>query len=93
MGKKKWSPKVGDKVTVKEAVEARYSRYAGNPECIIEPGVVGTVGAVDVPYVTRNNGTFVCVDFVVEGTFQGNPIHGNCTWRIGTPANNLVPVV
>jgi len=81
--------KVGDKVTVKTPVEAYYSGYAGNPKCITEPGEIGIVGAIEVPYVTGNNCTFVCVDFIKDNLFQGNPIHKNNTWRIGTKKSNL----
>lgn len=66
---------LGTKVTCLRRVEAYYSRYAGNPECWFEPGMVGVVGAIDVPFVrgrARSNpeprtDTFCCVDFEVDG--------------------------
>jgi hypothetical protein len=64
--------------------EAYYSRYAGNPLALIKPGMVGTVGAVDVPCVyrvRRRYYTFLCVDFVLPGVFHGNPKLKNCKWR------------
>lgn len=82
--------KVGDKVRVKQPTEAYYSKYAGNPQVIITPELVGTVKATDVPYVRRIEGFFVCVDYEIPGVFQGNPIYQNCTWRIGTPEKNLI---
>lgn len=59
---------VGDGVTVKERVEGYYSSYGGNPAIFLEPGMVGIVGAIDVPSVCRENVTFVCVDFFCPGT-------------------------
>ena len=60
---KKSDVKVGDRVKVKERVEGYYSNYGGNPAIFLEPGVVGIVGAIDVPSVRRENVSFVCVDF------------------------------
>ena len=78
--------KVGDQVTCKSAEEAYYSGYAGNPECSFEPGDTGTVAAVEVPYVTRRNSTFVCVDFQKEGVSCGS--HGE-PWRVGLDYSNI----
>lgn len=76
---------VGDKVTVKKPIVAYYSGYAGNPRGIINPGDVGIVKVVDVPYVYRR-GTFCCVDFdKPELPMQG----GSTIWRIGTSKSNL----
>lgn len=62
----------GANVTTSEEVEAYYSNYAGNPKMVFKPGMIGTVGAVNVPYVTnRNNNyydSFVCVDFLEPQT-------------------------
>lgn len=80
--------KIGDKVTVKEPQEAYGSDYGLNPKVVIQPGELGTVAAVDVPYVTRR-GTFLCVDFEKPGVFQGAPEHNNVTWRIGVSAKGL----
>lgn len=71
--------KVGDKVGVFERVEGYYSRYVPPryPEFWLEPGVVGVVGAIKVPYVSMHyihdasgvrirqahGDYFVCVDF------------------------------
>jgi hypothetical protein len=78
----------GDKVTVNKATEAYYSRYAGNPEVIIQPGEVGIVKAVDVPNV-RTPGSFVCVDFVKPGVRDSGAPTNQTMWRIGTEASNL----
>lgn len=74
--------KVGDTVTVKEATEAYYSQYAGNPKMVIHPGQIGVIAAVNVPSVWRENVSFCCVDFNVNG------MH----WRIGTSKHNLSKV-
>jgi len=77
--------KVGDTVTIKRPVVAYYSRYAGNPKCIINPGEIGTVMVMDVAYVNRT-GTFCCVDFdKPKLPMQG----GGTVWRIGTNKANL----
>ena len=60
--------KLGDRVTVKERVEGYYSNYGGNPAIWFEPGMVGVVGAIDVPSVWRANVSFVCVDFFCPDT-------------------------
>jgi hypothetical protein len=65
---KKSDVKLGDRVTVKERVEGYYSKYGGNPAIWLEPGVEGIVGAVNVPSITRENMSFVCVDFFWPAT-------------------------
>jgi len=65
---KKLDVKVGDRVKVKERVEGYYSNYGVNPPIFLEPGMVGVVGAIDVPNVTRDNVSFVCVDFFCPAT-------------------------
>lgn len=67
---KKSDLKVGDRVTVKERVEAYYSNYGGNPAMFLEPGMSGVVGAVDVPSVRREKVSFVCVDFLCSATHR-----------------------
>jgi hypothetical protein len=62
--------KLGDRLRVKEPVKAYYSNYGGKPEMILTPDIVGVAGAVKVPFVTRHNGYFVCVDFYYEATKQ-----------------------
>ena len=79
---------VGDQVTCKQPEEAYYSGYAGEPKCSFEPGDVGTVAAVDVPYVTGRNTTFVCVDFYKEGIIY-NEAHGGDPWRVGLDYSNI----
>ena len=59
---------VGDRVKVKERVEAYYSKYGGNPAIFLEPGMVGVVGAIDVPSVRREKVSYVCVDFHCPAT-------------------------
>jgi hypothetical protein len=56
---------VGDQVRVKERVEGYYS---GDPSFFLEPGMVGIVGALDVPSVCRERVSFVCVDFFCPAT-------------------------
>jgi hypothetical protein len=65
---KKSDVQVGDRVTVKERVEGYYSTYGCNPAIWLEPGMVGVVGAINVPSVCRANVTFVCVDFLCSAT-------------------------
>jgi hypothetical protein len=65
---KKSDVKIGDQVSVRQPVEGYYSRYAGNPAIYLEPGMVGVVGAIDVPSVCRANVSFVCVDFYCYAT-------------------------
>lgn len=59
---------VGDQVRVRERVEGYYSDYGGNPSIFLEPGMVGIVGAIDVPSVCREGVSFVCVDFFCPAT-------------------------
>ncbi len=59
---------VGDRVSVRERVEGYYSDYGGNPAIFLEPGIVGVVGAIDVPSVCRESVSFVCVDFFCTAT-------------------------
>ena len=61
MAKKDWI--IGQSVTTKQTVQAYYSGYAGRPKQGFRPGMVGTIGAVDVPPVTGNRGNACCVDF------------------------------
>jgi hypothetical protein len=54
MPKKKWVPRVGDKVTVKERQPAYNSPFSTTERTVwiyLEPGEVGIIGAVDVPAV------------------------------------------
>jgi len=65
--------KVGDRVRVKQPVEASYSRYANNPRITLTPDIVGTIGAADVPAVRNIYGPYYfCVDFLAceTGTMQ-----------------------
>ena len=79
---------VGMQVTCKQAEESYYSDYAGSPTCFFEPGDVGTVAAVEVPYVTGRDRTFVCVDFYKEGIVY-NAAHGGSPWRVGLDYSNI----
>lgn len=65
---KKRDVRLGDKVTVKERVQGYYSNYGGRPAIFLEPGMVGVVGAIDVPSVRRERASFVCVDFFCPAT-------------------------
>jgi hypothetical protein len=87
------SIEVGMLVTCKKPVEAYGSGYPkGHPVCFFEPGDIGSVVSMDVPYVTGSNGVFACVDFYKPGTIQ-NPHHwqehGEVPWRAGLDYNNL----
>ena len=84
-------PEIGQKVTVSTEIKAYYSGYAGNPEVIIEPGMIGIVTAVKVPCVNKQ-GFFNCVDFVIKDKFSGNPKYKNNTWRIAAKNNELVKI-
>ena len=80
---KKSKVTVGMKVTCKRPVEAYYSNYAGNPKVTFEPGMIGTVAAVDVPSVHRENVSFCCVDFDLNDDYK---------WRCSLLYDNIVPV-
>ena len=83
---------VGARVRLLVAKEPYYSGYSGNPRVVIPKGTVGVVGAVRVPPVTVSRAwqkehpgqeppDFNCVDFVIDGVFQGDERHGNNNWR------------
>lgn len=77
---------IGDKVQVKQPVEAYYSNYGGKPQMTLTPEIVGTIGAVKVPFVRasrdRKRGDyFVCVDYL-------DPASGQ-TERAGVRYDNL----
>jgi len=79
--------KKGDKVRVISSVEAFYSGYAGRPQLILSPDILGTVGAVRVPVVTireprRPYDEYVCVDYLCPIT--------NEIQRAAVSYNNLV---
>ncbi len=74
--------RVGDKVRVKEPKGGYYSSYAGRPVFFLTPDIVGTVGAVNVPFVTGKEDTFVCVDFLSPMTNQQE--------RAGVEWNNII---
>ena len=85
---------VGMKVVILQDETPYYSGYAGNPHVAIPSGSIGTVRATDVPYVKQSNEKgrgdyFVCVDFVLNGVFMGNPIHNNNQWRCGVNPKHL----
>lgn len=82
---------VGDQVELREDVEPHYSGYAGNPDVVVKAGTVGTVEAVDVPKV-RHPGTFICVDFLLPGVFQGNPKYNACIWRCPVSSKQIKKV-
>lgn len=62
---------LGAKVTCRHPVEAYGSGYYNakgtTDEVYFEPGMVGTVGAVNVPSVWRERVSFTCVDFEIDG--------------------------
>jgi hypothetical protein len=92
VGKQQIRPQIGDRVTVKEAVTAWYSDYAGMPECSFEPGDIGIVGSVEIPYVTqryrsKNDEIYLCVDFYKEGVLM---TENNPDWRVGVAYSNVV---
>ena len=80
---------VGDRVTVRERVEAYYSRYAGQPEQWLEPGVVAVVVRPHVPTVRGPRRSFILVEF------EGGPMVSNpptSTWRAALHPENVVRV-
>ncbi len=81
--------KVGDRVRLTEPMEARYSQYAGNPEVIVTPDLIGTIGAIDCPSVRREGVYFHCVDFILPGVYAGDPCHGNNAWRVAANTKQL----
>lgn len=82
-----YQPKIGDRVTTTVSTEAYYSGYGGQPRCTFEPGDVGTIAKVKVPYVTGREGlTFNCVDFHKDGIPYNQ---GRNPWRVGIPTKNL----
>lgn len=80
----------GMKVTCKVREEAYYSGYAGRPVWWFEPGMIGVVGAVDVPGVYSGR-SFVCVDFQGPATGR-NSVTGepNTEWRCALYYDNIV---
>lgn len=60
--------KVGDIVTCRVPQQAYYSGYAGRPDCSFEPGDLGIVVNVEVPYVRGPEKTFSRVEFFKKGT-------------------------
>lgn len=79
---------VGMRATVTVRQEAYYSGYAGNPVCALEPGMIGVIAEVDVPYVRRLRGksdSFACVDF-------DHPADPGRSWRAGVDPRDLVPL-
>ena len=85
-----YKPQVGDKVTTTLRTKAYYSGYAGQPECYFEPGDVGVIAQVKVPYVTGCKGlTFNCVDFWKEGVPYNQ---GRNPWRVAIDTKNLKKV-
>ena len=59
--------KIGDKVTTRIDKAAYYSGYAGLPVQRFTPGMVGVIGAIDVPPVRGNRSNFCCIDFTASG--------------------------
>ena len=83
---------VGRAVTCRYPKEAYYSGYGEQPECWFMPGMIGVVGAVDVPCVNTSyrlyaGGTdsFVCVDFKHPRTAQQSQ-------RVALYYSNIVPI-
>jgi hypothetical protein len=90
---KKSTIKIGMLVTCKERVEAYGSgSLQGHPSCFFEPGDIGIVARIDVPYVVGREGTFACVDFYKPGNIQ-NAHHwqeyGETPWRAGLDYRNI----
>lgn len=65
---KKRKVKIGDKVRIKVAKEAYYSRYAGKPLILLTPDIIGTIGAVHVAAVRGDRPYFNCIDFLSPAT-------------------------
>ena len=80
---------IGDIVTCREPTHAYYSRYAGNAECILQPGDEAIVKHLDVPSVHREGVSFTVVDFDRPGVYMGNPKHNNTLWRAALLNDNI----
>jgi len=83
---------IGDRVTVKERVGGYGSGYVGNDVFFFSPGMVGIVGAVNVPAVWGNgSSTFICVDFTLlverrdrtSGELLGTTTDQRCASLVG----------
>jgi hypothetical protein len=80
--------KIGDRVTCRFAESAYYSRYAGRPEILFKPGMVGTIASI-TPKVKITTGQgkdsrpdFLVVDYEAPETGQ--------TERVGLNYDNAV---
>lgn len=87
--KRKSKFKVGDKVVILVDKQPYYSGYGGNPLVTIPKGTIGTVEAVNVPSVHRDNIYFNCVDFVLDGVYSGNPSFKQNVWRCSLFDNEI----
>src|SRR5258708_39889674 len=73
--------KPGDRVTCVTPVEASYSYYAGNPECVYRPGMAGIAtvcDSVSVRYGPYGEDVGVNVNFTGPAHGKG----GATTWRV-----------
>jgi len=81
MAKQKRKFMVGDRVSPKIMKRPYGCKYSGSPDIWIQPGMIGVIGAVDVPAV-RGRGTFNCVDFEIASQ----------KWRCSFDSDELILV-
>lgn len=88
------SLKIGDRIQVKQRVEAMYSRYPPlHPEQWLEPGVTAIVKSVHCAAVRCNTFTkdeFVRVEF--EGVVYGTEKYPYTNWSAQVDYTNLIVV-
>lgn len=77
---------IGDKVTCKRPVSAYYSKYAGNPECYFNPGMIGIVVTKDI----GRNSDSCCIDFYSE--IQDLDIDDRNIFRCSLLFDNIIVV-
>lgn len=85
--------KPGMRVTCKYAVPAYYSKYAGNPEMLFRPGMIGIVASITPkvriigdPPTHDKNPMFLVVDYAAPETGKTERVGLNfCNAREVTP--------
>jgi hypothetical protein len=91
-GTGKWSPKVGDKIQLKQATRPRYAGYGANPEHTITPDMVGTVTHAGVDPV-RGRKKFNIARFEGLKNEKGEPLPGHKGgWQVEFQPNEVTPV-
>ncbi|MFN8992570.1 MAG: hypothetical protein ACK5X3_02710 [Pseudomonadota bacterium] len=85
--------KIGDKITVHQAVEASYSNYAGNPTILFTPEDVAIVTNVRIPCVVKSDayrGEFVRASFTRPVTVnRSGYIRTDSDWSVAVDYQNV----